>query len=314
MNTIFSLEKNYPKDFFANHWLKIQDSNIVVLDPPSFPNFWEKILHFVKRFIELLKKGSSTLLTISRHLVSYCNGLDLTTFTHQQLSNILKNVKTINKKICSHNQKTWLPFLRAPTLDRQISTLQTRLKETALNENIQQLLFFPSKEKFKTQSVFSLMDAWNKNNEILAGILATHKIGPIGFSGQGDDGLNKLLQTRRSSSKAMEGYLWAAGYNYQLDPITFLADLNLIVDAAYCYALSSSNKSKYGGVFVVNTEGEEAYSEKIGSNASFGKLEGFLGNSLESTAGSALIDLITRKNDWHPPITQNLRWRKPFLL
>lgn len=295
----FFLHEVYSENLFSAHKLALRDSKLCIVNEETPPqDLWEKILYAVKRVLEYLKNGGTCLVTISSHLINYYKTIDLTGFTHLELGNMLKNVKEINKKIISHNQKCVFSFFRAPYLNKQISMLQTRINETALKKGTKHLLYFPTKDQIDKGKTSALLKTWEKNNEVLVGILASKKAKHFGLSGQTSDGLNKLFSTHCSSSKSLEGHIWAVSYNYQLDPITFLADLTLIAQNAWEYA--SPDAKTFGGIFIVDTEGKAPHSENIGAFHFFCKLAGKNLETLESPAGLKLIDLMERKKSSGP--------------
>lgn len=293
LSTPFSLHQKYPENFLSSRWLQIENSNIQMVDKPKkIQNFFEHIIFIIKQNLKVITCYKNSLLTISRHFIKKCDTLDLTSFTHEQLSNIITNVKAVNNKIKKHNENILIPFLANPTLDQQILKLQNRYNETNLNHTLQNTMFFPKPDEFKTLDPKFLAQQWERNNELLLGCIALNKNSSLGFSGQRPDGLNKLLDTRKTSSNSFENYIWVAGYNYPLDPITYLADLTLLAKTAYCYA---SSGSKYGGIFFVNTQGETAYSEKIGLNGGLAGLLDDKGVSINSEAAEKFIKLTARK-------------------
>ena len=85
---------------------------------------------------------------------------------------------------------------------------------------------------------------WRKNLQTLIGILATEKIPRLGFHGTDSYGLNGILSTHVSNPK----YLWVAGINIALDPITRLADFYRAAHKAYNYGPDAD-----GGIFVLRT-------------------------------------------------------------
>ncbi len=105
----------------------------------------------------------------------------------------------------------------------------------------------PDLQELQTATVTKIQALWRLNNEILVGLIAKKNIPQFGFHGTNAAGMEGILQSRRSSPSG-EGYIWVASYDYQLDPITALADFYTIAEKGMQYAADDN-----GGIFTVLT-------------------------------------------------------------
>lgn len=274
----FSLEK-YNSDYFLKNFHIISKGGMfqAVKCSDSPKNIFEHIVHVVRRIYALVKNKSSSIIRISRELICKCDEKKFESLKKDEIKIILRNLAVFNAKIHHHNKKVWLPFLRAPVLDTQVKKLQNLFQkkndaliqaaaevrskqEMKLNHNVQQLLFFPKESEYLKLSENQVLKGWERNNAILIGLIASKSIPSLGFSGQEASGLEKILITHCSGSNSAGKYMWVAGYNYQLDPITFLADLTVLARCAKRYGYDEKNT---GGVLFLNTKGAHVHSEKI---------------------------------------------------
>lgn len=116
----------------------------------------------------------------------------------------------------------------------------------------------PDMDELLTASVTKIQALWRLNNEILLGVVAKKKIPQFGFHGTNATGMQGILESKRSSPHR-GGYIWVASYDYQLDPITALADFYTIGEKAQSYASADDT----GGTFTVLTRRDQRYYKYI---------------------------------------------------
>lgn len=119
----------------------------------------------------------------------------------------------------------------------------------------------------------------------------------LGFSGQTSDGLERILESKQSGSDSSRKSIWVAGYEFQLDPLTFTADLIQLAHVANNY----SGLGKGGGILFCRLDQEGAYyhSSKIGGGIGttdwIHHLEDIPPKTLK--VNSKFFDLVDRKDD-----------------
>ncbi len=116
----------------------------------------------------------------------------------------------------------------------------------------------PDMDELLTASVTKIQALWRLNNEILLGVVAKKNIPQFGFHGTNGTGMQGILESRCSGTHA-DGYIWVASYDYQLDPITALADFYTIGEKAQSYALADDT----GGTFTVLTRRDQRHCKYI---------------------------------------------------
>ena len=212
----------------------------------------EQTIHKVREFI--LKKP----LALSHELHSQFNILEEESFAFTSHANRI----VIHFALGAPTKKIIKPlFTRSKTVERAVSypisptkvrqsylyfpktePVSSKINRLALNE-----LHFPTVIELKKQPIQELHQIWSTNNKTLAGFIDQNTIPRFGFHGTDEIGFKGIKFSQRSMS-VDQPFIWIAGYRYNLDAITALADINAIIIKASYYA------KKGGGFFVIDTK------------------------------------------------------------
>jgi len=170
---------------------------------------------------------------------------------------------------CSHSQQEPTMISSSnhiyPNTEESISSSAA---PTVLSTQVKNGMLMPSADKLESElSPREVCQMVIGNNCRLIGLiqeLADKKI-PIpkfGFSGQGASGLKRILESKRSGSSSEKDCIWVAGYDSQLDPISFIADLTTLARTALNYSVSSEGS----GILICRLDHDEIsyVSSKIG--------------------------------------------------
>lgn len=103
------------------------------------------------------------------------------------------------------------------------------------------ILHIPTIEEMRSQPLDKIQAVWRRNNEILLGLIQTNPIPKFGLHGTSRLGMEGIQNSKNSRGE----YFFIASYDYQLDPITFLADLYSIAAKASAYSREN------GGIFTL---------------------------------------------------------------
>lgn len=147
----------------------------------------------------------------------------------------------------------------------------------------------PPIDEFNKSLLQQLQHLWHINNQTLMGIIAKKDIPKFGFHGTPMNGVEDILNSRTSGREGCEDHIWVAGYSYQLDPITFLADLYTSANKAYSYAYSENG----GGIFTVLTENAREYKNIYHGNTGSHQ---FPSNKFDTQTQKLFIKLIYRNH------------------
>jgi hypothetical protein len=115
------------------------------------------------------------------------------------------------------------------------------------------IFYLPAPQDLGSLSLTRMHKIWRKNLQTLVGILATEKIPRLGFHGTSSFGLQGIDATHVSHPK----YLWVAGINIVLDPITHLADFHRAAQKSLAYSNAD------GGVFVLQAPVDQCIGKYI---------------------------------------------------
>lgn len=126
-----------------------------------------------------------------------------------------------------------------------------------INELYKKHVYLPSIEELKTKPMKELHAAWTKNQHLLLGACALKQIPRFGFHGTTEQGYIGIQRSKRTKCS----HFFLAGYSYQLDPVTFLADLYTMARKARSYQNSN------GAVLTISTDktNSSVYSDYIHS-------------------------------------------------
>lgn len=132
---------------------------------------------------------------------------------------------------------------------QELEELENR-EDEELENRIKIQPHLPNMEDIRSVSLKTLHRQWKTNNEILIGILSCEIIPHIGFHGTNKDGLEGIMESKKSDLRnyKSDDWIYVASYTDQLDPITFLADLYTCAYKALGYM------EENGGIFTVRTK------------------------------------------------------------
>jgi hypothetical protein len=100
-----------------------------------------------------------------------------------------------------------------------------------INELYKKHVCLPSFEELKTKPMKELHASWTKNQHLLLGACALKQIPRFGFHGTTEAGFVGIQRSKRTKCS----HFFLAGYSYQLDPVSFLADLYTMARKARGY-------------------------------------------------------------------------------
>lgn len=147
----------------------------------------------------------------------------------------------------------------------------------------------PNMEELQNSPVEKVHALWRLNNETLLGIIAKKEIPQFGFHGTDERGMKGIQESRKSSTSG--DYIWVASYDYQLDPITALADFYTIAEKGGGYSHDG------GGVFTICTNNDQRCRKYIYSHTpSAWYRENTPDKDLNTEAESQFFELIWRNN------------------
>lgn len=235
--SIFDIQMLYNNERFDDKMLKSRNNRLVLCTIENKIGIFGKAYLYALKLFDMIFHTESSTFPIARAVREQIKSVQ-NSDSATELKLVLKNVEKINEYIHKSNNAWKFSCFRAQTLEREIELIKESI-HIAASKPLP--LPFPKMEEIEKSKFEDVHQIWRSNNEILIGMIQSCDIPHFGFHGTDKKGIDGIRHTKNPKG----GYIWVAGIDFHLDPISTLADFYSIIRKSSNYADD--------GIFVVKT-------------------------------------------------------------